>query len=101
MKYIGMDAHSRECFFVVLGKGGRVLRRAVVNTSEKVPLLLVRDAGEAQADQRRQGVRQEACIRSDGAQECVQVGRVQRVEIGKEIQRQTNGGDATAKSKLP
>ena len=42
MKYIGLDAHSRECFFVVLGKGGRVLRRVVVNTSEKELLYFVR-----------------------------------------------------------
>ncbi len=42
MKYIGMDAHSRECFFVVLGRSGRVLRRAVVNTSEKELLYFVR-----------------------------------------------------------
>ena len=34
MKYIGMDAHSKECFFVVLGKSGRVLRRARVETKE-------------------------------------------------------------------
>ena len=34
MKYIGLDAHSKECFFVVLGKRGKVLRRARVRTNE-------------------------------------------------------------------
>jgi transposase len=42
MKYIGMDAHSRHCFFVVLGEGGRVLRRAVVKTQEHELLNFVR-----------------------------------------------------------
>jgi transposase len=42
MKYIGLDAHSRECFFVVLGKGKRVLRRAAVKTSETELLDFVR-----------------------------------------------------------
>lgn len=34
MKYIGLDAHSRECLFVVLGKSGKVLRQATVKTNE-------------------------------------------------------------------
>ena len=34
MKYIGLDAHGKECFFVVLGKRGKVLRRARVKTNE-------------------------------------------------------------------
>ncbi len=42
MKYIGMDAHSRECIFVVLGKSGRTLRRATVETKEGEILKFVR-----------------------------------------------------------
>jgi len=34
MKFIGMDAHSRHSTFVVLGKSGKVLRRATVKTTE-------------------------------------------------------------------
>jgi transposase len=34
MKYIGMDAHSKTCFFVVLNKAGKVLMRKRVDTSE-------------------------------------------------------------------
>ena len=34
MKYIGIDAHGKDCFFVVLGKRGKVLRRARVKTNE-------------------------------------------------------------------
>jgi len=42
MNYIGMDAHSRECFFVVLGKSGRLQRRARVKTNEVDILEFVR-----------------------------------------------------------
>lgn len=42
MKFIGMDAHSRTSTFVVLGKSGRVLRRAKVDTSESGVLGFVR-----------------------------------------------------------
>ena len=42
MKYIGLDAHSRESFFVVLGKSGRVLRSAAVATNETELLDFVR-----------------------------------------------------------
>jgi transposase len=42
MKYIGMDAHSRENFFVVLSKKGRVLKRASVPTKESLILDFVR-----------------------------------------------------------
>ena len=37
-----MDAHSRTCTFVVLGKSGRVLRRATVKTQENELLDFVR-----------------------------------------------------------
>ena len=42
MKFIGMDAHSRTSTFVVLGKSGRVLRHAKVNTTESELLRFVR-----------------------------------------------------------
>lgn len=42
MKFIGMDAHSRTCTFVVLGKSGKVLRRAKVQTKENELLGFVR-----------------------------------------------------------
>jgi len=42
MKFIGMDAHSRSCTFIVLGKNGRVLRRAKVKTQEDELLGFVR-----------------------------------------------------------
>jgi transposase len=42
MKFIGMDAHSRTCTFVVLGKSGRVLRKARVKTEEDELLGFVR-----------------------------------------------------------
>jgi transposase len=42
MKFIGMDAHSRTSTFVVLGKSGRVLRRARVDTNESELLGFVR-----------------------------------------------------------
>ena len=34
MKFIGMDAHSRNSIFVVMGKRGRVLKRARVKSQE-------------------------------------------------------------------
>lgn len=34
MKYIGMDAHSKTCFFVVINKRGKVLIKKRVNTNE-------------------------------------------------------------------
>jgi len=42
MKFIGMDAHSRNCYFVVLGKKGRVLRRKRVRTQKSEILEFVR-----------------------------------------------------------
>lgn len=42
MKFIGMDAHSRTSIFVVLGKSGRVLRRATVSSQEDQLLEFVR-----------------------------------------------------------
>jgi len=42
MKFIGMDAHSRTSTFIVLGKSGRVLRRAKVATAESEVLGFVR-----------------------------------------------------------
>lgn len=42
MKFIGMDAHSRTCTFVVLGKSGKVLKRAKVKTQENELLGFVR-----------------------------------------------------------
>jgi transposase len=42
MKYIGMDAHSRNSVFVVLGKSGRVLKRGKVNSQEDELLGFVR-----------------------------------------------------------
>lgn len=42
MKSIGMDAHSRTSTFVVLGKSGRALRRAKVDTTESGVLGFVR-----------------------------------------------------------
>lgn len=42
MKFIGMDAHSRTSTFVVMGKSGRVLRRAKVATTESEVLGIVR-----------------------------------------------------------
>lgn len=42
MKSIGMDAHSRTSTFVVLGKSGKVLRRARVKTPEDQLLDFVR-----------------------------------------------------------
>lgn len=35
MNYIGLDAHSKTCTFVVLDKVGQALRKATVETSEK------------------------------------------------------------------
>ena len=42
MKYIGLDAHSRTCFFAVLGKSGKVLKTERINTSESEILKFVR-----------------------------------------------------------
>jgi transposase len=42
MKFIGMDAHSRTSTFVVLGKSGKVLRRAKAKTQEDELLDFVR-----------------------------------------------------------
>lgn len=42
MKFIGMDAHSRTSTFVVIGKSGKVLRSARVNTEEKELLGFIR-----------------------------------------------------------
>ena len=42
MKYIGMDGHSRTSTFVVIGKSGKVLRRAKVKTQEDELLAFVR-----------------------------------------------------------
>ena len=42
MKFIGMDAHSKTCFFVVMNKSGKVMRTQRVNTSESNILDFVR-----------------------------------------------------------
>jgi len=42
MKFIGMDAHSQTCTFVVLGKSGKVLQKATVKTQEDRLLAVVR-----------------------------------------------------------
>jgi transposase len=42
MKYMAMDAHSRHCYFVVLGEHGQVLRSAKVKTQENELLGFVR-----------------------------------------------------------
>lgn len=42
MKFIGMDGHSRTSTFVVMGKSGKVLRRAKVKTQEDELLAFVR-----------------------------------------------------------
>jgi hypothetical protein len=42
MKFIGMDVHSRNSFFVVLGKSGRVVKRAKVKSQEDKLLGFVR-----------------------------------------------------------
>ena len=42
MKFIGLDAHSKTCFFVVLSKKGKVLKKARVRTSEADILGFVR-----------------------------------------------------------
>jgi transposase len=42
MKYIGMDAHSRENFFVIVDKKGRVLKTAIVQTRESDILEFIR-----------------------------------------------------------
>ena len=42
MKYIGLDAHSKTCFFVVLNKRGKVVRKQRVNTNEENILAFVR-----------------------------------------------------------
>ncbi len=34
MKFIGLDAHSKTCFFVVLNKSGKVVRKERVKTTE-------------------------------------------------------------------
>ena len=42
MRYIGMDAHSKTCFFVVLNKDGKTCDKRRVETSEKTILEYVR-----------------------------------------------------------
>ena len=42
MKFIGLDAHSKTCFFVVLSKTGRVTERRRVTTNEGEILRFVR-----------------------------------------------------------
>lgn len=42
MKYIGMDAHSKNCYFVVLSRSGKVLHREKVETREDTILEFVR-----------------------------------------------------------
>jgi hypothetical protein len=41
MKFVGLDAHSKTCFFVVLGKTGRMhtKKRATTNESELLALI--------------------------------------------------------------
>ena len=42
MKSIGMDAHSKTCFFVVMNKNGRIIQTKRVKTSEAEILGFVR-----------------------------------------------------------
>jgi len=42
MKFIGLDAHSNTCFFVVLGKTKRILKKLRVTTNESNLLAFVR-----------------------------------------------------------
>lgn len=42
MKFIGMDAHSKTCFFVVMNKRGKVVKKGRVETSESNMLDFVR-----------------------------------------------------------
>jgi len=42
MKFIGMDAHSKTCFFVAMNARGKVIDRRQVNTNEKAILDFVR-----------------------------------------------------------
>ncbi len=42
MKYIGMDAHSKNSYFVVLSRNGKVIRREKVETREDTILEFVR-----------------------------------------------------------
>jgi len=42
MKFIGLDAHSKTCFFVVMNKRGRVLAKKRVKTNESDILSFVR-----------------------------------------------------------
>ncbi len=42
MKFIGMDAHSKTCFFVVLNKQGKTVHKQRINTGEKNILEFVR-----------------------------------------------------------
>jgi transposase len=42
MKFIGLDAHSRTCTFVVMGKSGKVLKKGKVETREDLLLGFVR-----------------------------------------------------------
>jgi transposase len=56
MKFIGMDAHSRTSTFVVLGKSGKVLRRAKVKTQEDELLAFVRSVKGAKSLAFEEGV---------------------------------------------
>ncbi|MDJ0764307.1 MAG: hypothetical protein QNJ97_15105 [Myxococcota bacterium] len=42
MKFIGMDAHSRTCTFVVRANNGNILRRARVSTTDSELIRFVR-----------------------------------------------------------
>lgn len=42
MKYIGLDAHSRNCFFVILSKSGKLLEKVRIVTAEMELLNYVR-----------------------------------------------------------
>ena len=45
MKYIGLDAHSKTCFFAVLSKQGKVVRKRREETNEANILTFVRSVG--------------------------------------------------------
>ena len=42
MKYIGLDVHSRQCTYVIMGKSGRTLKQGSIPTQENELLTFVR-----------------------------------------------------------
>jgi len=47
--YIGLDAHSNSCTFVVMNSRGKILKRAQVKTNEKDVLEFVREVRGSKA----------------------------------------------------